>query len=75
VHRFKLVKYLDAEVQEIDIKAGEAISRSKVTYLYFIKIIRDKKLSKLEDEKWVKIENTWYHVPEDFDMKKDDSKG
>ena len=74
VNRFKLVRYVDAEVQEIDIDVRDATSKTKVTYIVFFKAFRDRKLSKLEQEKWVKIENTWYHVPEDFDMKKDESK-
>jgi uncharacterized protein YchJ len=73
--RFKLVKYLDAEVQEIEVKGREASSKLKLTYVIFLQAISDKKLSKLEEEKWVKIEGAWYHVPEDFEMKKDDSKG
>ena len=75
VNRFKLVKYLDAEVQEIEVKGREASSSSKLTYVIFLKAISGKKLSKLEKEKWVKVKGTWYHVPEDFEMKKNDSKG
>lgn len=75
LNRFKLVKHLDAEVQEIEVKGGEASSSLKLTYVIFLKAISEKKLSKLEKEKWVRIEGTWYHVPEDFEMKKDDSKG
>jgi uncharacterized protein YchJ len=74
-NRFKLVKYLDAEVWEIEFKGTEASSKSKVTYVIFLRAIKDKQLSKLEEEKWMKVEGTWYHVPEDFRMKKDDSKG
>lgn len=74
-NRFRLVKYLDAEVQEIEVKGREASSKLKVTYVIFLLAISDKKLSKLEEEKWVKIEGAWYHVPEDLEMKKNDSKG
>ena len=75
VNRFKLVKYLDAEVQEIEVNGREASSSSKLTYVIFLKAISGRKLSKLEKEKWVKVKGTWYHVPGDFEMKKDDSKG
>jgi len=75
VNRFKMVKYLDAEVQEIEVKGGEASSKLKLTYVIFLRAISNKKLSKLEEEKWVKIEGAWYHVLEDFEMKKNDSKG
>jgi uncharacterized protein YchJ len=74
-NRFKLVKYLNIEVQEIEVKGREASSKLKLTYVIFLKAISDKKLSKLEEEKWVKVKGTWYHVPEDFEMKKNDLKG
>lgn len=73
VHRFKLVKYLDIEVKEIEIKGREATSNSRLTYLIFLRGISNTKLTKLEQENWIKIKDTWYHVPEDFDMKKSDS--
>jgi uncharacterized protein YchJ len=73
-NRFKLIKYLDAEVQEIEVKGGEASSSSKLTYVIFLRAITGKKLNKLEKEKWVKVKGTWYHVPEDFEMMKNDSK-
>ena len=68
-NRFKLVKYLDVEVQEIEVKGREASSNLKLTYVIFLKAISDKKLNKFEKEKWVKIEGTWYHLPENFEIK------
>jgi hypothetical protein len=75
LNRFKLVKYLDAEVQEIEVKGREASSKLKLTYSVLLKAISEKKLSKLEEETWVKVKGTWYHLPEGFEMKKSDSKG
>jgi hypothetical protein len=75
VNRFRMVKYLEADIQEVKIEGKEAGSAVKLTYLMLVKGLTKKKLTKLEQEKWVNIKSTWYHVPEDFDMKKTDSNG
>ena len=74
-NHFRTFRYLDAEVQDIEVKGREANSKVKLTYVVALKIISGKKLSRSVDEKWVNIEGTWYHMPEDFKAKKDDSKG
>ena len=71
VNRFRIVRYLEAEVREIGIDGKEASSTVKLTYVVLLKRLTDTKLAKLEQEKWIKIKDTWYHVPEDFEMKKE----
>jgi len=72
---FRTFRYLDAEVQDIEVKGREANSKVKLTYVVVIKKISGKKLNRSVEEKWINIEGTWYHMPEGFETKKDDSKG
>ena len=72
---FRTFRYLDAEVQEIEVKGREANSKVKLTYVVTIKVISGKKLNRFVEEKWINIEGTWYHMPEGFETKKGDSTG
>lgn len=64
LNRFKLVKYLEADVSEIDIKDKGAKIVVNVTYIYMLKKVTDKKMKRLETERWEKIKGVWYHIPE-----------
>jgi hypothetical protein len=74
-NHFRLYRYLDAEVQDIEVKGREANSKVKLTYIVALKVISKKKLNRSVEEKWINIEGTWYHRPEDFETKQGDSKG
>jgi hypothetical protein len=74
VNRFKLFKFVETEVQEIEGNGREADSISKVTYRVLLKPMMDRKLTKFENEKWTKIKGTWYHVPGDFEKENDTEK-
>jgi hypothetical protein len=70
LNRFKLIKYVEADILEVDLRGNEASSSVKVTYIMLLKKFTDKKLTKTEKENWVKLQNIWYHVPGDFEIKK-----
>jgi hypothetical protein len=74
-NHFRMFRYLDAEVQDIEVKGREANSKVRLTYVVALKVISQKKLNRSVEEKWINIEGTWYHMPEGFETKKDDSKG
>ncbi len=62
--RFKLVRYLEAEILEIDIKDHEAQGTMKLTYIYMLKRLTGKKIPAQEVEHWRRIKGVWYHLPE-----------
>jgi len=64
VQRFKLVRYVEAEIVEIDIKNDEAQGVMKLTYMYMLKKLTSKKIPIQEIERWRRINGVWYHVPE-----------
>jgi hypothetical protein len=71
MNRFRLVRYLEAEIQELRIEGKEATSTVKLTHVVLLKGLTNKKLTKLEQEKWINIKSAWYHVPEESEMKKE----
>lgn len=66
--QFRLLKYIDAEVMEIEIDRNRAQSITDVTYSMFIKSIKGKELKRIERERWAKVKGMWYHVPEGFEL-------
>ncbi len=66
VQPFKIVRPLEAEILEIDIKDLEAQSVIKLTYVYMLQKLTNKKMAAREVERWRKIKGVWYHIPESF---------
>lgn len=66
--RFRLVKYREAEVMEIEVRGDEANSLVNVTYTLFLKRVSNKELKRIEKERWARIDGIWYHVPEGFEL-------
>ncbi len=66
--RFRLVKYLDAEVMKIEIDGDKAECLVNVTYKMYMKMIMGKELKRIERERWVRIKGVWYYVPEGFEL-------
>jgi hypothetical protein len=66
VQPFKIVRPLEAEILEIDIKDHEAQGVIKLTYIYMLKNFTNKKMAAREVERWKRIKGVWYHVPESF---------
>jgi len=62
--RFKVVRYLEAEILEINIKDLEAQSVMKLTYVYMLKKLTGKKIPAQEVEQWRRVKGVWYHLPE-----------
>jgi hypothetical protein len=69
LNRFKLFKYTEAELLEIEMKGNEANSTVKVTYRMLLKRLAEKDLTKLEKAVWIK-KDSWYHIPEGFEIAK-----
>jgi hypothetical protein len=67
IHRFKARKYLTAEIKGIEIEGNKAKVALFLTYRVALPNI-SKALPKSEDEKWVKVEGTWYHIPSEWEM-------
>jgi hypothetical protein len=67
IHRFKTRKYLTAEIKGIEIEGNKAQVSVFLTYRVALPNI-PKSLPKSEDEKWVKVEGTWYHTPGEWVM-------
>jgi len=70
VQRFKLVRYLEANVLDVEINGDEGKSTIEITYTYMLKIVSRERLKNLEKEVWKKQDNQWYHIPEGFEMAK-----
>lgn len=66
--RFRLVKYREAEVMEIEVRGDEANSLVNVTYTLFLKRVSNKELKRIEKDRWARIGGIWYHVPEGFEL-------
>ena len=70
LNRFKLIKYLESDVLEVDINGDEADSTVRLTYRMLLKKIERKSWSKIEKERWIREKNIWYHIPEGFETTK-----
>lgn len=68
VNQFKLVKYLEADISTIEIEKEKAKASINLTYRVPFPAISKKNLSKVEEERWVKIQKVWYHIPQGFEM-------
>lgn len=66
--QFRMVRYREAEVMEIDIKGDDAFSLVNVTYTVFLKRLANKELKRIEHERWARVDGLWYHVPEGFEF-------
>jgi len=70
INRFKLKKYTEAEVvsaELLDDKNGK--SSVKTTYIMLLKNLTKKPWTEVREEKWTKVGDLWYHIPEDFENK------
>jgi hypothetical protein len=67
IHRFKTRKYLTAEIKGIEIEGNKARVALFLTFRVALPNI-SKNMPKSEDEKWVKVEGTWYHIPSEWVM-------
>jgi hypothetical protein len=68
--RYKLIKYMEAEVLEIDVKEKEGKGKVKLSYMMFLKNMPKPTWTKIEDEEWIKRGEIWYHIPEGFGLAK-----
>jgi uncharacterized protein YchJ len=67
IHRFKTHKYLEVDIKGVEIEGNRGKVAIVLTYRVALPNI-NKKLTKSEDEKWVKVEGTWYHIPSEYVM-------
>jgi hypothetical protein len=67
IHRFRTRKYLTAEIKGIEIEGNKAQVSLFLTYRVALPNI-PKNLPKSEDEKWIKVEGTWFHIPGEWVM-------
>jgi hypothetical protein len=67
IHRFKTHKYLNADIKGVEIERNKGKVAIVLTYRVALPNI-SKNLTKSEDEKWVKVEGTWYHIPGEWVM-------
>ena len=68
--RYKLIKYLEVEVLEIDVKENEGKGKVKLGYMMFLKNMPKPTWTKVEDENWIKRNGSWYRIPEGFELAK-----
>jgi hypothetical protein len=67
IHRFKTHKYLEIDIKGIEVEGNKGKVAMAITYRVALPHI-SKKLTKYEDEKWIKIEGIWYHFPGEYVM-------
>jgi len=67
IHRFKTRKFMTAEIKGIEIEGNKAKVSLFLTYRVALPNI-SKNMPKSEDERWVKVEGTWYHTPSEWVM-------
>ena len=68
LNKYKLIRYLEADIAKIEVE-GEAASVSmNLTYRMALKYITQRKLTRTEQDRWIKINKVWYHIPEGFEM-------
>ena len=67
IHRFKTRKFVTAEIKGVEIEGDKAKVAMFLTYRVALPNIA-KMMPKSEDEKWVKVEGTWYHIPGEWVM-------
>jgi hypothetical protein len=66
--KFKIARYTDAKVLDVQVNGEEGNVRLSVTYKLAIQ-----KLAKIDnvrgvDENWAKVDSIWYHIPEGFEF-------
>jgi hypothetical protein len=66
VNRYKLVKYMDAQVSKVELDGNRGKVTTDITYRMFLRHVERKNLKKSEEEAWIKIKDNWYHLPEGF---------
>jgi hypothetical protein len=67
IPRFKTRKFMTAEIKGIQIEGDKANVALFLTYRVALPVI-GKTLPRSEDERWVKVEGTWYHIPSEWVM-------
>jgi hypothetical protein len=67
IPRFKTQKYLEIDIKGIEIEGNRGKVAMAIGYRVALPHI-NKKLTKHEDDKWIKIEGTWYHIPGEWVM-------
>jgi uncharacterized protein YchJ len=67
IHRFKTHKYLAVDIKGVEIEANKGKVAIVITYRVALPNI-GKNLTKSENERWVKVEGTWYHIPGEWVM-------
>ena len=70
VQRYKVIKYLEVEVLEVDVKENQGKGKIKLEYAMFLKNMPKQKWTKIEDENWIKRDSIWYRIPEGFELAK-----
>ena len=63
---YKIMKYLEANVSEIQVEGEKGKARVGVTYVFLFNRLMNKHLTKTEEENWVKIKGVWYRIPQGF---------
>lgn len=66
LNKFKLVRYMEADVLELEVNGNEGKALMRVKYRVLLKHISNIDNIRTVNEKWIKIEDVWYHVPEGF---------
>ncbi len=68
VNPFKVMRYVEADISEINIEGERGKVLVKTTHLMLVRNLTKKKFTEVKEEPWVKIEKTWYHIPQGFEM-------
>jgi hypothetical protein len=68
VDQFKFIRYLEADISEINIEGEKGKALVSVTHMMNLKYLQKKRFKKLEEERWVKIQKIWFHIPQGFEM-------
>jgi len=64
------MKYVEANVSEVQVDGEKGKARIGVTYVMLFNRLMNKHLTKTEEENWVKIKGVWYRIPPGFEDEK-----
>jgi hypothetical protein len=64
---FKVMRYVEADISEINMEGEKGRILVKVTHIMLLKHLANKRFTEVKEDLWVKIQETWYHIPQGFE--------
>jgi len=66
IQRFKIYKYVEADIKEVEAEGNNGKVGVVSTYVAGLPKISHKRMLRTEDEKWVRVEGIWCHIPREW---------